>query len=247
MKTLMYTFMDEAGDATGGGGGGGGAGEGAPAVVVEDNKSALDSVSDEGDEKPAVVVQDDASKKTDEDPNKDEKPKGEDGKPKELTPEEFAEQIGLPADDADLKDMKLDPEIIKDVSPIAKELGLTPEQVSKLAVPVVKRMMAQAKEAQEKETAEYKDWYEKEKAAAIKEFGKEGLKTAALAVKAYVKPGSMLAVMIERGLGNDKDFLRLLHKVGEGIRADGGDGLSDGGRVTKGGSWRDGWSAGTQG
>jgi len=171
-------------------------------------------------------------------PKPDEEPKPTDETP--LSDEDFAKSVSL-GDGDEFKGVTLDPDIIKTLLPVAKELGLKPDALSKLAQAHTRAIIADNAKRVAAEQAQFRQDFETRRTAAIEAMGPEGLTQVRAALSKYVKPGSFLKHMIDMGLGNDIDFLNMARDFGKLITPDGAAGADAGSGAPGKYNWKDHW------
>jgi hypothetical protein len=135
----------------------------------------------------------------------------------------------------------IDPEIVKTLIPIAKELGLKPDALSKLAQAHTRAIVADNAKRIAAEQAQFRQDFETRRTAAIEAMGPEGLTQVRAALGKYVKPGSFLKNMIDMGLGNDIDFLNMARDFGKLLTPDGATGADAGSGKPKEYNWKENW------
>jgi hypothetical protein len=157
-----------------------------------------------------------------------------------LSDDDFAKAVTL-GDGDEFKGVTIDPEIVKTLIPIAKELGLKPDALSKLAQAHTRAIVAENTKRAAAEQAQFRQDFETRRTAAIEAMGPEGLTQVRTALSKYVKPGSFLKNMIDMGLGNDIDFLNMARDFGKLLTPDGATGADAGSGASKDYNWKDHW------
>ncbi|MCQ2299958.1 MAG: hypothetical protein MJZ81_07545 [Bacteroidales bacterium] len=208
MKWLMFghpAAMDEAGDATGeGAGGGSAAAGGAPAAdggatSAEATAPAAGSGEGEAEAKPYLG------------PSSEKPAAGAEGK------QVYAEKDYLDGVKTDEKlfgagsKVEISQDMVKAMAPTFSELGITPEQASRLANAMAKAQIEQNKAAAKDRI----DYFERMKAASLEKYDDKAWAQINAAIDANFDPkGTMNYVIRNSELGADPEFLALLHKLG---------------------------------
>lgn len=145
-------------------------------------------------------------------------------------------------DGAEFKGVALNPEVINAIIPVAQELGIKPEQMSRLAQEMTRALSKQnaqlAQAEQEKQTQKFNT----ERQTALDTLKPEGIADVRVALEKYLKPGSFFKYMVDMGLGNDLDFLAMCRDYGRLIKTDDAPGAGDGtGGSGKNYNWKGNW------
>jgi hypothetical protein len=165
------------------------------------------------------------------------------GDPKPVAPEEYAKAVTL-GDAEDLKGAQLNPDVLNAVIPAAQELGIKPEQLSRLAQEMTRALAKQQTQIAEAEAKKFNDDFTARRQQAIDTLKPEGIAEVRTALGKYLKPGSFFAHMVDMGLGNDLDFLAMCQDYGKLIKPDTAPGTGDGSGVGKGNyNWKEDWAA----
>ena len=167
--------------------------------------------------------------------------KGDEATP--VAPEEYAKAVTL-GDAEDLKGAQLNPDVLNAVIPAAQELGIKPEQLSRLAQEMTRALAKQQTQISEAESKKFNDDFTARRQQAIDTLKPEGIAEVRTALGKYLKPGSFFAHMVDMGLGNDLDFLALCQDYGKLIKPDTAPGTGDGAGAGKGNyNWKEDWAA----
>jgi len=147
-------------------------------------------------------------------------------------------------DGEEFKGVALNPEVINAIIPVAQELGIKPEQMSRLAQEMTRALSKQnaqiAQAEQEKKTQKFNT----DRQTALDTLKPEGIAEVRVALEKYLKPGSFFKYMVDMGLGNDLDFLAMCRDYGRLIKPDDGAGAGDGsGASGKDYDWKGNWGA----
>ena len=154
---------------------------------------------------------DDGQKK--EDATEKETPKEEKAADK-VVPEKY--EIKVP------EGMTLDAQTLEMFSPIFKELGITNEGAQKLVNAYVPLLQSSVDKMRQESLKEYQGIVEGWKSETMKELGADAQKKIALCGKALNKFGTkeLREALDETGLGNHKELVRFMAKIGETISED---------------------------
>lgn len=161
--------------------------------------------------------------------------------PKVVTPEEYAKTVTL-GDSEELKGAQINPDVLNAVIPAAIELGIKPEQLSRLAQDMTRALAKQQTQIAAEEAKKFSDDFTARRQIALDTLKPEGIAEVRAALGKYMKPGSFLAHMVDMGLGNDLDFLNLCRDYGRLLKPDTATGAGEGSASSEGDyNWRDRW------
>lgn len=150
-------------------------------------------------------------------PGEEQTPKPGD-EPKEYGEEDYVK--GVVKDEALLGNdsrVQLDEGYVKAMVPAFKEVGITPEQASKLANAFAK---AQIDDARERLTAR-REHFESMKQESLRRYNERDWGQINAAIDANFKPGGVMNFVIRNSeLGADPEFLALLHRLGASVGTD---------------------------
>lgn len=124
------------------------------------------------------------------------------------------------------KNVTFDDGLIKAIAPTFKDLGITPEQASKLANAFAKAQLDQAQELS-KSRVEY---FAKMKDEAMRTYRENDWAQINAGIDSVFKPGGVMNYLIRNSeLGADPEVLALMHKLGAAHATDKGVGAGAGG------------------
>ena len=118
--------------------------------------------------------------------------------------------------------MEMDTATLELFSPIFKELGLTTEKAQKLVDPYVTLIQSQADKTRSDSLNEFKQIVDGWKAETMESLGADADQKLALCARAINKFGSpeLRTALKETGVGNHKEFVSFMMKVGETVTED---------------------------
>ncbi|MEY0431101.1 peptidase [Providencia rettgeri] len=184
-----------------GGEGGGGAPAQEPAPAKQDAPASSDNPAPAGAE----------PSKTDDKANPE--PKGDDKKPVSAAPEKYEFTAG--------KDQELDKEAVAAFEPIARELGLSNEQAQKIVDVYGSTIMPQLVKQQADEwQKQVTDWAETVNADKEGLGSTESIGNAQKALDQFGSP-ELKSYLVETGLGNHPELVRVFSKIGKAMSEDG--------------------------
>ena len=117
---------------------------------------------------------------------------------------------------------EIDKNLVDQVTPIFKDIGLSQEQAQKLVDFYAPYVQQQAEAVGQQQLESYKETVEDWKADTKKQLGADYDKDIAIAARAMDKFGSkeLRQVMDDTGLGNNPEVVRFIVKVGKAISED---------------------------
>lgn len=142
----------------------------------------------------------------------------EEGKDKKEEDKKSLEEVDYAS--IDMPDgFEVDNEVLEDVSPLLKDMGVSKENAEKL-YGVAAKMMQKSQEKMQEAWSKQVDAWEKE-TLADEEIGSiEALATANRALKTFGSE-KLQSELISLGIGNHPELIRFCHKIGKAISDDG--------------------------
>lgn len=156
-----------------------------------------------------------------------EKPEGGEGNPAPATEADYLTAV---VKDEKLlgseKALQLDGDLVKAMIPTAQELGVSPENMGRLANALAKAQVEKAREQMKDRVA----YFEKMKQESMQRYSQKDFETINTGIDKWFKPGGVMNAVIRNSeLGADPEFLALMHHLGESARRDGIAGAGAGG------------------